>query len=355
MDLGTPAISKDFLTLAQDIKNWGQELGFQQVGICNPDLSQYTDNLYEWLAKGYHGTMHYMEKNTEKRIDPTKLIPNTLSIIMVRMDYLPPNADIIPVLRNPKVGAISRYALGKDYHKLIRKRLEKLAKKITAQIGPFQYRSFSDSAPVMEKPLAEKAGLGWTGKHTILLNRHAGSWFFLGALLTDLPLPIDAPVSNHCGSCTACINICPTGAIIGPKQLDARKCISYLTIESKDPIPIELRSKMGNRIYGCDDCQWVCPWNRYAKTTQEPGFYAKEELKAPQLVELFAWTEEEFLKKTEGSAIRRIGFEAWQRNIAVALGNAPFDPQIIEALSAKLAQASDLVREHIVWALARFS
>lgn len=349
MKVKTPV---NFETLAGNIKRWGQALGFQQIGITDTDLLAHEDNLNTWLSKGYHGTLKYMEAHKTKRISPKTLIPNTERIIMARMDYLPPNTDIVPVLHNPKLGAISRYALGKDYHKIVRKRLKKLAQRIESEIGPFQYRPFADSAPVMEKPLAEKAGLGWIGKHTILLNRHAGSWFFLGALFTDLPLPIDKPVTNHCGSCTACIDICPTGAIIGPKQLDARRCISYLTIEFKDSIPLELRPLMGNRIYGCDDCQLVCPWNRYAKTSTEPGFQAKDELKAPQLLELFAWSEETFLKKTEGSAMRRVGYECWLRNIAIALGNAPFAPEIAAALKAQLIhQTSELVKEHVLWAL----
>ena len=342
----------NFTELALQIKAWGQELGFQQIGFTDVDLSAHADNLNTWLEKGYQGEMQYMEKNKEKRLHPDLLLPNTKTIILGRMDYLPPEADIVPVLKNPKLAAISRYSLGKDYHKLIRKRLQKLAKKIEDQIGPFQYRPFADSAPVMEKPLAEKAGLGWIGKHTILINRHAGSWFFLGALLTDLPLSSDPPVSKHCGSCSACIDICPTGAIIGPRQLDARKCISYLTIEHKGSIPEELRSKMGNRIYGCDDCQLVCPWNRYAKTTQEPGFYAKNELKAPSLLALLSWSEAEFIQKTQGSALKRVGYECWQRNIIVALGNAPFDLDITLALKSMCDHpSSKLIREHARWAL----
>jgi epoxyqueuosine reductase len=314
-------------------------------------LGSYELRLKAWLKAGYQGEMRYMEAHGNKRSQPEELVPGTLRIIMVRMDYLPPDADIRPVLKNGKLAAISRYALGRDYHKVIRKRLKQLAKQIEQVIGPFGYRAFVDSAPVLEKPLAEKAGLGWIGKNTLILNRHAGSWFFLGALYTDLPLPIDAPVTKHCGSCSACIDICPTGAIVGPYQLDARKCISYLTIEYKGSIPLEFRPLMGNRIYGCDDCQLVCPWNRYAKMTKEPDFLARNPLVAPQLIDLFAWTEAEFLKYTEGSAIRRAGYESWQRNIAVALGNAPYDTNIVTALQNKQTEASPLVKEHIEWAL----
>lgn len=341
----------DYVPLAQKIKEWGIELGFQQIAITDTHLEVHSQNLKLWLDKGFHGSMSYMEKHADLRSDPTLLMPNTQRIIMARMDYLPPHADIVPVLKDKNRGAISRYALGKDYHKIIRKRLSILAKKISDEIGPFQYRPFADSAPIMEKPLAEKAGLGWIGKHTVLLNRHAGSWFFLGALLIDLPLPIDTPVKNHCGSCSACIDICPTQAIIGPKQLDARRCISYLTIEHKGSIPIEFRSLMGNRIYGCDDCQLVCPWNRYAKTTQELKFYANDELKNPKLLDLFAWSEAEFMTKTIGSAMRRVGYEGWLRNIAIALGNAPYHASIVKVLKGKLDYPSALVQEHVAWGI----
>jgi epoxyqueuosine reductase len=341
----------DFNQLAVTIKQWGQELGFQQVGITDPNLTHYEPQFLAWLANHFHGEMKYMEAHGTKRYHPEQLIPNTLRIISVRIDYLPPSTDMHKTLQNRQLGYVSRYALGRDYHKLIRKRLTKLAERITSAIGPFGYRVFADSAPVLEKPLAEKAGLGWIGKHTNLINRQAGSWFFLGEIFTDLPLPIDQPVKNHCGSCTACIDICPTQAIIGPYQLDARRCISYLTIELHGSIPVEFRPMLGNRIYGCDDCQLVCPWNRFAKPTDENEFHPRHGLAASELVTLFAWTEADFLKKTEGSAIRRIGYERWLRNIAVALGNAPSEPTIIAALKTRLHDPSSIVIEHVQWAL----
>lgn len=338
--------------LVNEIKTWGQALGFQQVGITDTDLTQYEARFLAWLAKGFHGSMDYMEKHGEKRFKPHALIPNTLRIISVRMDYLPPEASLVSVLQNKKKAYISRYALGRDYHRLMRKRLTLLAQKISERIGPFGYRAFCDSAPVLEKAIAEKAGLGWIGKHTNLINSKAGSWFFLGEIYTDLPLPTDnANTKSHCGSCTACIDICPTQAIIGPYQLDARRCISYLTIENRGAIPIEFRPLMGNRIYGCDDCQLVCPWNKFAKLTQETDFLPRKYLEAPDLIELFTWSETDFLTRTEGSAIRRIGYECWLRNIAVALGNAPYDDDILEALRARENHASSLVREHVAWAI----
>lgn len=339
-------------TLAQNIKKWGSELGFQQIGITDTDLSRYHEHFKEWLAQNFHGHMHYMEKNADKRAYPHELIPNTIRIISARMDYLPPDTDTLKVLNNPEKAYVSRYALGRDYHTLIRKRLQQLADKINAAGHPHGYRAFSDSAPVLEKPIAEKSGLGWIGKHTNLINAKAGSWFFLGEIYTDIPLPIDEPIKqSHCGSCTACINVCPTAAIVAPYQVDARRCISYLTIELRDAIPIEFRSLLGNRIYGCDDCQLVCPWNKFAKFTQEKDFYPRNDLHAPALLDLFAWTEKEFLTRTEGSAIRRIGYDCWQRNIAVALGNAPFNHHIITALKNRLSQAVPMVAEHIEWAL----
>lgn len=342
----------DFAKLAELIKSHGKTLGFQQIGITNTDLSQYEERFKTWLQQGFHGSMHFMEKHGTKRTRPAELIPNTIRIISARMDYLPPNADIIKTLKNKRKGYISRYALGKDYHKLLRKRLNELAKKIHAHVGKLGYRVFCDSAPVLEKPLAEKAGLGWIGKHTNLINKKAGSWFFLGEIYTDIPLPLDEPITkSHCGSCTACINICPTQAIVAPYQLDARRCISYLTIELRDAIPIELRPLLGNRIYGCDDCQLVCPWNKFANTTQELAFAPRHQLDAAKLIDLFAWTESEFLAKTEGSAIRRIGYACWLRNIAVALGNASSHPSIISSLQKRLHDPSALVREHVEWAL----
>lgn len=343
----------DYSKLADDIKHWGIELGFQQIGITDINLGAYEERFLQWLEQRFHGDMHFMQAHGSKRYRPEELIPGTIRVITARMNYLPANTNILKVLQDPKQGYISRYALGRDYHKLIRKRLTTLAEKITNNIGTFGYRAFADSAPVLEKALAEKSGLGWIGKHTNLLNREAGSWFFLGEIYTDLPLPLDAAVKNHCGKCTACIDICPTKAIVGPYQLDARLCISYLTIELRGSIPVELRPLLGNRIYGCDDCQLVCPWNRFAKFTDETSFHPRHGLSSPELITLFSWTEEEFLKKTEGSAIRRIGYACWLRNIAVALGNAPTDEKIIAALSSRLHHPSELVREHVEWALQR--
>jgi epoxyqueuosine reductase len=341
----------DFTQLAFDIKHWGQSLGFQQVGITDIDLTTAEERLQVWLAKGFHGSMTYMAKHGSKRTRPAELLPGTIRIISVRMDYLPADAKMAATLKDKTKAYVSRYAVGRDYHKLIRKRLLQFAKKIETAVGHFGYRAFADSAPVMEKPIAEKAGLGWMGKHTLILNRQAGSWFFLGELYTDLPLPIDQPISNHCGSCTACLDICPTQAFVGPYQLDARRCISYLTIENKAAIPEALRSKMGNRVFGCDDCQLICPWNRFAKPTQEKDFQPRHGLTDIQLTEIFAWREEEYLRKTEGSALRRIGYEGWLRNIAVALGNAPSSAEIIAALKSRLDYPSELVREHVTWAL----
>lgn len=338
--------------LANEIKNWGYSIGFQQVGITDTDLSLYEPRFLEWLAQGLHGSMDYMKRHGSKRTRPAELVPGTVRIISVRMDYLPPDTSIVEVLQDPNKGYISRYALGRDYHRLMRQRLKQLANKINLACHEFGYRAFCDSAPVLEKPLAEKAGLGWTGKHTNIINAKAGSWFFLGEIYTNIPLPIDAPTQkSHCGSCTACIDICPTQAIIGPYQLDARRCISYLTIESRTSIPVEFRKMLGNRIYGCDDCQLVCPWNKFAKHTQEKEFHPRHNLATPELLDLFAWTEADFLHYTEGSPIRRIGYDCWLRNLAVALGNAPHHPNIIQALTARLDYPSEMVREHITWAL----
>lgn len=340
--------------LINDIKKWGEELGFQQIGITDTHLSTYEKRFQTWLAQGLHGAMYYMEKHGKKRHKPDELLPNTIRIISARLDYLPPDTDMLAVLRNPNKAYISRYALGRDYHRLMRKRLTKLTEKISAVIGPFGYRAFCDSAPVLEKPLAEKAGLGWIGKHTNLINAKAGSWFFLGEIYTDLPLPIDEPVQkSHCGSCKACLDICPTQAIIAPYLLDARRCISYLTIELPDAIPLELRPLIGNRIYGCDDCQIICPWNKFAKHTRVKDFYPRHDLASADLITLFEWTEAEFLRYTEGSAIRRIGYDCWLRNIAVALGNAPHSLAVIQALQKRLHHPSALVREHVEWALVR--
>jgi len=338
--------------LTNKIKTWGQELGFQQIGITDTDLSKYEPAFHAWLAKGFHGSMSYMEKHGNKRYQPAALIPNTVRIISVRMNYLPPDTSLVEVLKDKNKGYISRYALGRDYHRVLRQRLEQLTVKIREEIGAFGYRVFCDSAPVLEKALAEKAGLGWIGKHTNIINSKAGSWFFLGEIYTDLPLTTDAPITkSHCGSCTACITICPTQAIVGPYQLDARRCISYLTIESKAAIPLEFRPLIGNRIYGCDDCQLVCPWNKFAKYTTETDFHPRHQLHVPQLIDLFAWSEADFLRYTEGSAIRRIGHISWLRNIAVALGNAPSNHLIVQALQARLTHPSSLVQEHVQWAL----
>lgn len=338
--------------LAQRIKDWGRDFGFQQIGITDIDLSAYEPKLLAWLAAGFHGEMHYMESHGTKRSRPDELIPGTIRVISARMDYLPEDTNALGVLSDSTLGYVSRYALGRDYHKLMRKRLTQLAERIQGEIATTAYRAFTDSAPVMEKALAEKAGLGWIGKHTNLINSKAGSWFFLGEIFTNLPLPIDTPqTTSHCGSCTACIDVCPTQAIVAPYQLDARRCIAYLTIELHGSIPVEFRPMIGNRIYGCDDCQLFCPWNKFAQSTKEDDFKPRHDLEASTLIELFAWDEATFLKKTEGSAIRRIGHERWLRNIAVALGNAPRSEAVIAALQSRLTHPSALVREHVEWAL----
>ncbi|OBS08797.1 tRNA epoxyqueuosine(34) reductase QueG [Acidihalobacter prosperus] len=344
----------DPAALATRIKAWGRTLGFGAVGIAGIELERAEAHLLDWLARGFHGDMDYMARHGRKRSRPAELVPGTVRVISVRMDYLPPaGADPETVLNVPTAAYISRYALGRDYHKVMRRRLQRLADRIEAEIGAFGYRAFVDSAPVLEKPLAQQAGLGWIGKHTNLLAREAGSWFFLGELYTDLPLPVDGPVAAHCGSCSACIDICPTQAIVAPYRLDARRCISYLTIELKGSIPEPLRPLIGNRIYGCDDCQLVCPWNRFAHPAEAPDFAPRHGLDAVRLVELFAWSEADFLARTEGSAIRRIGHVRWLRNIAVALGNAPGSTAIVAALQARTDHASALVREHVHWALER--
>lgn len=344
----------DGAALAAEIKRWGLALGFQQVGIAAASLPQAEARLQTWLAEGRHGDMDYMQRHGSKRSRPAELVPETRSVISVRLDYLPSeNRDPKTLLDDGVTAYVSRYALGRDYHKLMRDRLQKLATRIQASIGPFGYRAFTDSAPVMEKPLAEQAGLGWIGKHTNLINHQAGSWFFLGELYTDLELPADLPATEHCGSCHACIDVCPTGAITGPFQLDARRCISYLTIELHGSIPEEFRAAIGNRIYGCDDCQLFCPWNKFARHSAEEDFSPRQQLDNSTLVELFTWTEEEFLARTAGSAIRRIGHERWLRNIAVALGNAKTSNAVMRALRARADHPSVLVREHVAWALAR--
>ncbi|MDY6919111.1 MAG: tRNA epoxyqueuosine(34) reductase QueG [Pseudomonadota bacterium] len=343
----------NYRELAEQIKHWGQALGFQQIAIADVDLGEHETHLQRWLAAGFHGEMGYMDRHGSKRSRPAELQPGTVRVISARMDYLPTDSTMVEVLQNPDKAYISRYALGRDYHKLIRKRLTHLGRQVEAAIGPYGYRAFVDSAPVLEKALAEKAGLGWIGKHTLLLHRSAGSWFFLGEIYVDIPLPVDEPVSGHCGTCSACIDICPTDAIVAPYQLDARKCISYLTIELHGPIPEPLRAPMGNRVFGCDDCQLVCPWNRFARATDEPDFQPRHGLENRELAELFLWDEDTFLQRTEGSAIRRIGYERWLRNLAVGLGNAPTSDAVITALRARQHHPSELVREHVHWALQR--
>lgn len=340
--------------LAQQIKSWGAELGFQKVGISDTDLTEAEHHLAQWLAQGYHGEMDYMQRHGSRRTRPAELVPGTLRIIAVRMDYLPDEPDAAMLLADPARAFISRYALGRDYHKVLRTRLQQLATRIADVVGPFGYRAFVDSAPVMERAIAAKAGLGWIGKHSNLLDRGAGSWFFLGELYTDLPLPVDRPLDEHCGTCQACLDVCPTRAIVAPYRVDARRCISYLTIELKGSIPVPLRPMLGNRIFGCDDCQQVCPWNRFATPSAEADFAPRNGLDTATLLDLFNWSEDEFLARTEGSAIRRIGYLRWLRNIAVALGNAGPDPAIAAALRRRIDDVDDpVVREHIAWAIDR--
>ncbi|ASI95235.1 tRNA epoxyqueuosine(34) reductase QueG [Vibrio rotiferianus] len=336
--------------LAQQIKIWGKELGFQKVGICDVDLSEHEAALQKWLDAGYHGSMDWMARHGMMRARPDELLPGTVRVISVRMDYLPPEARFASNLANTNHAYISRYALGRDYHKLVRKQLNKLGKLIEQEVGQFGYRPFVDSAPILERPLAQKAGLGWTGKHSLILDKDCGSWFFLGELLIDLPLPVDEPSVDQCDKCKACITSCPTQAIVDEKIVDARRCISYLTIEFDGVIPEEFRKPMGNRIYGCDDCQLVCPWNRYAEITEQEDFHRRESFEEPDLVTMFNWDESTFLKQMEGSAIRRIGHLQWLRNISVALGNAEYSQLIIEALEARQGE-NKLLDEHIEWAL----
>ncbi|MDQ3270274.1 MAG: tRNA epoxyqueuosine(34) reductase QueG [Pseudomonadota bacterium] len=348
------ATTIDYARLTEDIRGWARELGFQQAGIADVALELDEAHLNDWLAAGQHGEMDYMARHGAKRARPAELVPGTRRVISVRMDYGSDDDDEAwRTLADGERAYVARYALGRDYHKLLRGRLQKLADRIEAAVGAFGHRVFVDSAPVLERALARDAGIGWIGKHTCLINRGAGSWFFLGELFTDLPLPLDTPPSAHCGTCTRCIDICPTGAIIAPYRVDARRCISYLTIELKGPIPEELRPKIGNRIFGCDDCQLVCPWNKFAKRNDEPDFRARNDLDRATLAALFAWTEEEFLQRTEGSAIRRSGHQRWLRNIAVALGNAPTTPEVVAALLWRREGAQTLVGEHVEWALQR--
>ena len=343
----------DFSRLSEAIKAWGKELGFQEVRFANAnaDMAQSEYGLQQWLNLGYHGEMDYMAKHGTRRTRPAELVPGTLRVISVRMNYMPVAKDSWQVIRNGNKAFLSRYALGRDYHKVLRARLQKLADRIVAEVEHCNYRVFTDSAPVMEVEWAQKSGVGWRGKHTLLLTREAGSMFFLGEIYTDLPVAVDTPVSNYCGSCTRCIDICPTQAIIAPYRLDARRCISYLTIEHKGSIPEALRPLIGNRVYGCDDCQLICPWNKFAVNTVEDDFAVRNGLDDVSLVELFGWNKEEFDVRLAGSPIRRIGHEQWLRNLAVGLGNAPTSPAVINALCARRDDASPLVREHVQWAL----
>ncbi len=329
-------------------------LGFSRLGVGSLEIPEDERHLLRWLDSGYQGEMEYMQRHGTLRSRPWELAPGAVRVLSVRMDYWPTEVmDAEAVLRDPTLGYVSRYALGRDYHKTMRRALARLAEDISAQIGLFGYRVCVDTAPVLEKALARNAGVGWIGKHTNLIARDAGSWFFLGEILTDLPLPLDEPATAHCGSCQACIPACPTGAIVAPYELDARRCISYLTIEHKSAIPVELRSALGNRIYGCDDCQLVCPWNKFAQTASHPDFKARNALDATQLTALFEWTESDFDARMRGSAIYRIGYQRWSRNIAVALGNAPTSPEVLAALQRRRDDPSELVREHVEWALAR--
>jgi epoxyqueuosine reductase len=347
----TPNIN--YQELAEKIKLWGQKLGFSQVGFSDIDLSSHEQALTTWLDNNYHGEMDYMKRHGLMRARAQELVKGTTRVISVRMDYLPPEAKFARTLKKQNHAYISRYALGRDYHKLMRKRLKQLGDKISEYCESFNFRPFVDSAPILERPLAEKAGLGWVGKHSLLINKNAGSWFFLGELLVDIPLPMSEPTSNECGSCVSCIKICPTQAIVAPYIVDARRCISYLTIELRDAIPEEFRPLIGNRIYGCDDCQLICPWNKFANLSEEGDFSPRQNLDNIDLLTVFSWDEKTFLSKTEGSPIRRIGFKIWQRNIAVALGNAPYHAENIEALNHNLTFAEAMVAEHIHWALSQ--
>ncbi|MFK3684693.1 tRNA epoxyqueuosine(34) reductase QueG [Pseudomonas sp. NPDC088890] len=348
------ACTPDLAALAQSIKDWGRELGFAHVGIAGVDLGEHEQHLQRWLDAGYQGEMDYMAAHGSKRAHPDQLVPGTLRVVSLRMDYLPGDTRMAQLLAQPDKAYISRYALGRDYHKLVRKRVQHLADRVQQAIGPFGFRAFVDSAPVLEKAIAQQAGLGWIGKNTLLLNRKAGSYFFLAELFVDLPLPVDeAQASEHCGRCQACLDVCPTQAFVGPYLLDARRCISYLTIELKQAIPVELRPLIGNRVFGCDDCQIVCPWNRFARPTQENDFKPRHGLDNAQLAALFLWDEATFLGNTEGSPLRRAGYERWLRNLAVGLGNAPSTIPVLEALQARREYPSELVREHVEWALAQ--
>ena len=347
--------TSQYSELAGQIRAWAAELGFQEMGITGVELGEHPGYLQRWLAAGYQGEMDWMARHGDKRTHPDQLVPGTLRVLSLRMDYLDDGRDPVAVLENPEKAYISRYTLGRDYHKLVRKRLARLAKRIEAAAGG-RHRAFVDSAPVLERAIAERAGLGWIAKNTMLINNRAGSWFFLGEIYTDLPLPVDEPQQEkHCGSCRACLDICPTDAFVGPFELDARRCISYLTIEHPGSIDEALRPLMGNRIFGCDDCQLVCPWNKFAQPTSEQDFKPRHGLADAELVTLFLWDEDTFLQTTEGSAIRRIGFERWLRNLAIALGNAPTSGRVLDALQSRRDHPSALVREHVNWALAQHS
>ncbi len=349
-----PYSMSDFTQLAKDIRQWSLELGFADMGISGVQLSEDEQHLDTWLAAQQHGEMHYMAAHGSKRARPAELIPGTLRVISVRMDYgTGDDESAWRTLAEPDKAYVARYALGRDYHKVLRGRLQKLSERIQERISVLGYRVFVDSAPVLERALSRNAGLGWIGKNTCLINKNAGSWFFLGEIFVDIPLPEDTPAEAHCGTCTKCIDICPTQAIIGPNNLDARRCISYLTIELKGAIPEEFRKPIGNRIFGCDDCQLICPWNKFSKKYDEPDFRARNNLDKASLLDLFAWTEAEFLSRTEGSAIRRTGYEGWLRNIAIALGNAPGSAEVISALQLRSNHDSEVVREHVAWALAQ--
>lgn len=344
----------DYTALAGRIRGLAREFGFQRCGIAGIELGEDEDYLRDWLAQGLYGSMDWMARHAELRSKPEELLPGTLRVISVGLDYgRRDDDDAWATLADGRRAYVARYALGRDYHKLMRQRLQRLADRLAEVVGPFGHRVFVDSAPVLERALARNAGLGWIGKHTCLIDKNGGSWFFLGEIYVDLPLPIDTPASAHCGTCARCIDICPTQAIVAPHRLDARRCIAYLTIEHEGAIPVELRPQIGNRIFGCDDCQLVCPWNKFAQRTDEPDFRARNDLDRATLPQLFAWNEDEFLRRTEGSAIRRSGHERWLRNIAVALGNAPTTPEVIAALTSRRDADSPVVREHVEWALSR--
>jgi epoxyqueuosine reductase len=347
----TPA---QLAALKERCRTLAETLGFQQLGVAGIDLSGDAARLAQWLAEGLHGEMQFMARHGTKRTRPAELVPGTVRVLSARMDcFAPDGARPEDVLADGSRAYIARYALGRDYHHIVRKRLQRLAERIAGEIGPFGYRAFADSAPVLEKPLARDAGLGWIGKHTNLINSRAGSLFVLGELFTDLPLPVDEPATDHCGTCAACMPACPTGAIRAPYQLDARRCISYLTIESHGPIPLEFRAAIGNRVFGCDDCQLACPWNKFARLASDPGFRSRNGLDSAALVDLFHWTEAEYLAASEGSALRRLGYWRWLRNLAIALGNAPPSPAVLQALASRRHDPHEIVREHVAWAIAR--